>query len=198
MSARGSLPDRDAGNGAWIAASIAAVRLDRHDADALFELDFHFEHTAEVINRDERAIAQSAQVVFGNVEGHLIPVSAVATIIPVVIVVIVVVVTMAAAAVVIIIVIVAAAGITVAAAIVIAIPIVVVVTAATTVATAMIIAATATAAVVIGKRGHGKRMRRTGGNQRERDGRRYQPAYTHGGNQQGFSKRDVHDLSSFS
>ncbi|NRP17405.1 hypothetical protein LPJGGPFB_00626 [Ensifer adhaerens] len=49
-SASRSRHDRNAGNGTRIAAGIATMRLDRHHALTVFELDFHLKRTAEIVD----------------------------------------------------------------------------------------------------------------------------------------------------
>ncbi|KOF15059.1 hypothetical protein AC244_24685 [Ensifer adhaerens] len=198
-------PDRNGSNWTRIAAGIATTRLHGHDANPILDFDLDLQNPAKIVDGDQRSVEQTPQALLRNTQRNFRPVNVVpvagtavvnAIIIVVVIIIIIViaivVMTVSAVAVVIIIVIVVAVAGTA-----IVIPIIAIVVVA--VVMAAIIAAAATAAVVIvGKRGGGERMRRTGRDQREPNGCGHEPTNTHGGNKQGFSKRDVHDLSSFS
>lgn len=199
-------PDRNGSNWTRIAAGIATTRLHGHDANPIIDFDLDLQNPAKIVDGDQRSVEQAPQALLRNTQRNFRPVNVVSVagtavvnaiiiviiVIVIVIIIAIVVMTVSAVAIVIIIVIVVAVAGTA-----IVIPIIAIVVVA--VVMAAIIAAAATAAVVIvGKRGGGERMRRTGRDQREPNGCGNEPTNTHGGNKQGFSKRDVHDLSSFS
>ena len=47
------------------------MRLHRHDANTMFEFHFDLEHTAEIVDGDQRPVAQAAKAFLGNAQFDL-------------------------------------------------------------------------------------------------------------------------------
>lgn len=166
------------------------MRLDLHDTHTMFEFHFDLQHTPEIVDGDQRPVAQTAKAFLGNAELDLGTVAGIPEV--VVIAIVIVVIAMAVAVVTALIVIVAVVVVPTTSVVVVAI-ISAIVTATIAVATAMIVA------VIVIREGRGReRMRRTIGDDRQADRRGYEAAEADGGNKQGFSQRGSHDFRSFS
>ncbi|WDZ76792.1 hypothetical protein PWG15_19755 [Ensifer adhaerens] len=153
------------------------MRLDGHNANAIFELHFDLEHTAEIIDGDQRSVAQTAKAFLGHAEFDLGTIAGIAHVVVIVeIIIIIIVVASARAAMMIVAVIIPINAMPVVVVIVTAI-VPSVMTAATTIITAVIIII-----IIIGKSCGRERMRRTSCDYRQADGCRNEPAQTERGN----------------
>jgi len=129
------------------------IRLHRHDANAMFEFHFDLEHTAEIVDGDQRPVAQAAKAFLGNAQFDLGTIAGIPEVVIVEIIVVAVVI-----------------PINVMPIVVVAVIVIAIFRSVVTATTAIIIAAIV-AVIVIGEGCGRKRMRRTACDYRQADGR---------------------------